>query len=255
MTTFGDLAWGNATRGGQLGALDRLAQTFAAVRFRLRRKLAASPSFGARSAGEIERMLSELELPHTEVVARAAALVEKLGPPALACHALRTFAWGGLLGLRDGLVWDRETFALGALLHDLGLAQRREDVPCFAVDGARQAADLLSTWGASDARRTTVADTISMHLRVAVPTTAGVEAHLVHAGAAVDVVGARLAQIVPKLRAIVLARHPRDGFEDYLIEALRREAATHPKTRIGLWVSLGFLDRIAATRRMFGGAA
>jgi hypothetical protein len=254
MTTFGDVSWARSTNGGRLGAIDRLRQTFAAVRFRLRSKLAGQPRVvGASSPEEIDRMIREVELPETTLVSRAAALVEELGPPVLANHALRTFAWGGLLGVRDGLAWDRETFALGALFHDLALARRTSNVPCFAVDSACQAADLLAEWDAPSAQQAKVADAISMHLRISVPPSVGVEAYLVNAGAAVDVVGARLAEVPPASRAHVLGLYPRDGIEDYLLEALGREAKANPRSRIGLWVSLGFLDRVSVARHRFGG--
>jgi hypothetical protein len=189
-------------------------------------------------------MTAELELPRTAAVESATSLVERLGPPSLANHALRTWAWGTLLGLRDGLTWDRETFALAALLHDLGLAQRSKGVTCFAVDGAWQANELLHTWGAPEYRRNAVADAICLHLRVAVPPELGVEAHLVHDGAGVDVIGSRLSAIPPETRARVLAKYPRGDLKEFLAGVLGREGRENPSSRMGLWVSFGFLDRV-----------
>jgi hypothetical protein len=85
-----------------------------------------------------------------------------------------------------------------------------------------------------------------LHVRIAVPTALGVEAHLVNAGAAVDVVGARFAGIPAAIRERVLARYPRHELKAYLIERFGAERARHPSSRMSLWVAMGFLDRIAA---------
>jgi hypothetical protein len=243
---FGDMEW--AQRGGGLLTWwERLAQVGAVVRFRVGQRLRRRPALvGARSAAEIDRMMAETELPRTGAVARAASLVAQLGPPSLAGHALRTYAWGTLLGLRDGLAWDRDVFALAALLHDLALARRTPNVACFAADGAAQSVALLEEWGVDARARRTVGDAICLHVRVEVPTTLGVEAHLVQRGAGVDVLGLGLAEVEPELQARVLERHPRGDLVDFLVDAFGRDVAAHPGTRMGLWVRHGFLERVRA---------
>ena len=169
------------------------------------------------------------------------------GPPALANHAYRTWAWGLFLGLRDGRSFDHESFALAALLHDLALPRRSGTSACFAADGAAQAQAELARWGAPREQQTCVGEAICLHLRTEVPVELGVEAHLVHAGAAVDLLGGgRLRAIPPRIRDHVLTTYPRGAVTSYLVERLARESAAHPDSRIALWVSLGFLKRIQA---------
>jgi hypothetical protein len=240
---FGDMEW--ARSGGRLSRAERIGQIWEIVRLRITQRLRARPkTFGARSPEEVDRMMREVELPASDLVERAASLVARLGPDALTGHALRTFAWGALLGMRDGLSWDSETFALAALLHDLALARRTSDVSCFAADGAVQASALLEEWGAPEELRWRVCDAICMHGRVAVPPNLGVEAHLVHGGAGVDAIGRGLSGIDPELRNRILARHPRGQLKAFLVDVFLREAREHPKSRMGLWVSFGFTDRI-----------
>ena len=241
---FGDVTWARRG-GGRLSWDERLGQIWEVVRFQLRERLRRRPrDLGARSAAEVDRMMTEVELPNTEPVARATELVTRLGPEALASHALRTFAWGTLLGLRDGLAWNRERFALAALLHDLALARRRDDVACFAADGAEQAMSELEAWGVDAPARETVGDAICLHVRVAVPRELGVEAHLVQRGAGLDVIGLGLRDLEPEVRRRVLERHPRGALKSFLVDALARDATRHRGTRMALWVSHGFLDRI-----------
>jgi len=189
-------------------------------------------------------MIREVELPRTELVERAAALVTEVGPDALAGHAFRTCDWGSLLGMRDGLSWDKETFALAALLHDLALARRDDRVGCFAADGAKQAVSLLEEWNVAEPLRRRIGDAICLHVRIAVPPDLGVEAHLVHDGAGLDVVGRRLSEVEPELRRRVLERYPRGDLKGFLADFFVQEAEKHPESRMGLWVSSGFVDRI-----------
>jgi hypothetical protein len=84
-------------------------------------------------------------------------------------------------------------------------------------------------------------------MRTAISAGFGTEAHLVHAGAAVDVIGgARFHEIPSAVRARVLAVYPRLELKAFLADALRREHREHPSSRMGLLVSLGFLDQVRA---------
>jgi hypothetical protein len=241
---FGDMDWARRS-GGRVSRVERLGQLWEVTRFRMAQWIRQKPrALGARSPDEIDRMLANVELPQTERVERAAALVTRLGPAALTGHVLRTFAWGSLLGMRDGLSWDRETLALAALLHDLALARRNDGVCCFAADGAMQAMTLLEEWNASEDVRHRVGDAICLHVRIAVPPKAGVEAHLVHDGAGLDVVGRRFSELEPELRRRVLDRYPRGELKTFLADFFARDAEKHPESRMGLWVSSGFADRI-----------
>ncbi len=244
MVRFGDMQWAAAT-GGSVNGLDRLRQIGSAVRAQLTLRLRSRPkAAGLATAAEVDRLLEEVRLPETPLVGRAVELVTTLGPASLTRHVLRTWAWGVVLGLRDGLSFDRETFALAALLHDVALSRRTTGVTCFAADGASQAMALLSQWGAPDAMRAKVGDAVCLHLRTEVPRAYGIEAHLVNAGAAVDVVGARLREVPIDVRKAILERYPRGDLKAFLVDVFERERAAHPTSRIALWVSLGFLDRV-----------
>jgi hypothetical protein len=236
---YGSLGWARATK-GHLTGLERLRQLWASVIARVR---ARRPPAGVRPF-EFEAALAETSLPDTPVVAASLALIESLGPPALVGHALRTYVWGSLLGLRDGLRWDRERFATAALLHDLALARRRQAFTCFAHDGAEQAVALLTSLGVQPRERELVGEAICLHLRIEVPVELGVEAHLVHAGAGLDVVGRRHRELPPALRHAVLARHPRLDLTDVLARLFQDEARLHPTSRIARWMQAGFLSFI-----------
>ena len=238
--TFGTVEWARAT-GGAVTGWTRLNQLRESIVFQLRDGLRRAPKeAGFAGADEVERAPRETTLPETELVEACHALVEGLGPEALVGHVVRTYVWGTLLGLRDGLTWDREVFACAALLHDVALARRDRTFACFAHDGAEQATAFLEERGVSGARVARVADAICLHLRVEVPTSLGTEAHLVHAGAGLDVVGRRVHELSGNVRAAVLERHPRGDVVDVLVRAFREERRLHPAARVGRWMALGF---------------
>lgn len=237
---YGSLAWARATK-GHLTGFERLRQLWAVAVAQLRLGRASPPGF---RADDVELALREAQLPDTPVVTACHALVDSLGPPSLVGHAVRTYVWGTVLGLRDGFSWDRELFAAAALLHDVGLARRRSTFTCFAHDGAEQALAFLESRGVEESRRARVADAVCLHVRVDVPPSLGVEAHLVHAGAGVDVVGRRLHELSPALCRAVLERHPRLDLVDVLARLFRDEHRNHPTARVGRWVQSGFLSFI-----------
>jgi hypothetical protein len=241
---YGSLEWARSTRGRLVG-LERIEQLWASAVFQLR---AMGRKRTRAEDADVELALRESALPTTPVVGACLELITSLGPPALVGHAARTYVWGTVLGLRDGLSWDRELFAVAALLHDVALANRRHDFTCFAHDGAEQSLTFLENNGLDEQQRVKVADAICLHLRVEVPASLGVEAHLVHAGAGVDVMGRRLHELSRPLRRAVLSRHPRLDLVDVLEGLFVEERRRHPEARISRWVQSGLLTFIRRNR-------
>lgn len=238
---YGDLEWATRT-GGRLRGVERVTQLFLAVKADLRLRFRKPEVPGSADAAAA---LEACELPSSPAVKSVLATVEGLGPPALVGHVLRTYAFGTVLGLQSGLTWDRELFAFSALLHDVALARRRDEHTCFAHDGALQAREVLTGLGVEPTRAHRVAEAVCLHLRVSVPVELGVEAHLVNAGAAVDVVGLRLGELSAEARETILDRYPRADVTAVLQRLLGDEGRRHPDSRAALWLSLGFSRAIA----------
>ena len=232
MRTFGTTSWA-ARRGGHLTRGERGAELarglLALARSRLQR--------AARRLGMAPRQLAlaarEVELPRTPLAAAALAKLEQV-PAWLAAHSLRTYAWGALLAVRDGVTWDDELGFAAAALHDLGLTCDGPE-PCFAHRGAELARATCLAAGASAARAAQVADAICQHLNVAAP--GGAEARLVRVGAGYDVAGDRFLELTAAQRGQVLARWPRADFAAQVSSSLQREAQRNPLTRAGFLCS------------------
>lgn len=244
MTSGSDLAWARR-RGGLLTRWDRLRLVGDFLRLQLRNRLVGPPPALSIATADIGAAIT---LPDSSLA--GAALAECMDgciPPVVA-HCLRTFAWGCLVGVGRKLRFDREALAVACLLHDIELGKvadrGRTACGCFACASGLHAQAFALRHGRDAAWAAIVGDAIALHLDPMVPLSRGAEAHLLQAGAAIDVIGLGLRAIPPAARATVLSRHPRDGFEDAFVECLEREAASEPNTRAGLLMSRGFATRI-----------
>jgi hypothetical protein len=177
-------------------------------------------------------------------------LLNRVSDPWLANHCLRTHLWAFLLGRSERRAFDEEALFVAAILHDLGLtaggaALAGRGAECFAVEGAFAAEAFLERAGALDGgRRRAVADAIAMHMNVRVPPGKGVEAYLLHEGAAFDVVGARFGEIGAATREQALARHPRLEMKAAIAEAMKAQSRGRPASRAALLCRLGFIGMI-----------
>lgn len=202
---------------------------------------------GFRNARAFAYEVDRLPLPDSRIAREAEELCLAAAPPMLVNHCLRTYAWGMILGERDGLRPDPELLYVAALLHDLALTDAYRDhapMPCFAARAAILATDWAGERGWPAHRCATLADAISLHLNARVRAEHGPEAQLLQAGAGLDVVGLRHWELQPATVAAVVARYPRHDMKRASPALFRAEA--HPRTRAQLldrWLMFGTLVR------------
>lgn len=174
--------------------------------------------------------LDAVPVPDSATASAAEALIAESLPLTLVNHSHRTYAFGALLGARDGLDWDAEPLYVAAMLHDLALGcTARRDEP-FERVGAHMARDFALERGWPEARADVVGRAIALHMEVGRATHERPEVALLHLGAAADVIGARLQDISPDTVAEVVERHPREGFKAFFADAIRDEARRHPRS-------------------------
>ena len=243
MSDFGTIAWGERS-GGELSTADRLRYVAQGVAMQVK-----AMSVGLRARlGIAPEQLDGVELPERppdSLLSRDAERhCRELSSPALFNHCLRTYAWGALLGRRDRLGYDEELLFVAAVLHDLGLTDGHlagpASPPCFAVQGAVAARDWALHHGCERDRADRLANAISLHVNPRVTPSAGIEEHLLAAGAAFDVIGARRREIATPLVAAALERHPRLGLKPEMNERSRAAARRGRSTRVAFGYRLGF---------------
>lgn len=186
-------------------------------------------------------LVMDREAPDTALARDVLDLAVASYPEPLLGHCLRTWVWAGLLGGRDGIVPDEELLYVACLLHDIALTDRfrPSEAACFAVHGGETARTTLIELGAETSYAEEVARAIGLHMDVQVPRAVGAEAHLLHAGAHLDVAGTRAGDLPRQAIREVVGKHPRDGFPACFGVLMRREAAERPDSRAAVLWRLG----------------
>jgi hypothetical protein len=238
LSEIGSKAWVQSTR-GTLTRPQRLRLTLDAARAEVSGLLARR----RRAAPTVDLgLVSDRQPPDTALAREVGALAAESLSDDWLRHSLRTWLWGELLAELDGIEYDAETFHIAALLHDLTLGPAYPTPPetgCFAVHGGDVARQLLTDRGAPADQAELVGDAIAAHFNVRVPRSWGAEAHLLNAGAYLDVVGRRRPELPPAVVTAVLDRYPRKGLEAAVFAAMAAEAQARPHSRPGVLWRLG----------------
>lgn len=156
-------------------------------------------------------------------------------------HSYRTYAFGTVLGRLGGLDVDRDLLFAAAMLHDLGLTTPTAQVD-FTMAGVRAARDVAAQVGLSSSATDTLLTAITLHHSPGVGPAHGPVAHLLSAGAAVDVVGLRSWTLAPDVLTDVTTAYPRLGFKREFTAAFRIEAAHVPAGRAAFLRRYGAFD-------------
>lgn len=246
-TSVGTYRW--SVSGGKLRRQDRVRLIGQALLTRI-----AGLSLHARNRlgftdTRLQRInLGAIRIPDSPVAQRATAHAKALSEPWLYNHCVRTYLWGAMLAQSDRIPFDEELLYVASILHDLGLTDAHrcqgQSCACFAVAGARAAQTFVSNMGWERERTQRLAEAISLHLNVRVGLTHGPEAHLLQAGAGLDLVGARVQEIGQANVSAVLLAHPRLGVQDGFVTTMKEQAREQPESRAAFLVGLGFIGLI-----------
>lgn len=235
-------AWVVAT-GGSLTAVQRRATRRAALGEaarlpvdRVRAALGRRPSTGMAPAAP----------PDSALVAAAVAAAADQGP-AMEAHGLRTWLFGDLLARVDGVVVDPEMMCVGGIAHDAGLAAAvpGED---FTVRSAAVAVQAFVDAGREleAGRAGRLRDAVVAHATPGVAVTDSPEGHYLRAGAGLDLVGLRLADLPADVVASVHQAHPSTGLRRSITRAVAAEGRAVPSGRFAVMNRLGFVGMLHA---------
>jgi hypothetical protein len=171
--------------------------------------------------------LEQLGVPDSPAARAAEEMSRDASTPSLFNHGFRSYAWGALLGVAEGMTFDAELFYVASLLHDVGLTPAYDHGGCFESDGADAARDLLNGLGWGPDRSERVGRAIYLHMHE-VEDEEPAEAHLLAWGTSVDVSGRRLTDIAEPVRDIVLGTYPRLGFKRHFLDLFTDQATRKP---------------------------
>ena len=161
---------------------------------------------------------------------RPKSLLRDLRPSEIVGHSYRTYCWARILARRDRVKHDPEVLYVAALLHDLGLAAPNGGkARCFTLVGAEKAVQLASQAGWSESSQLAVGQAITLHMNASVAANEGPEAHLLTAGAQLDVTGSRYWELSSIAREVGLESVSAQFLQTSAGALFSRRGAQQPK--------------------------
>ena len=178
--------------------------------------------------------IAGIPIPDSALAREATEFVQDASTRLLFDHSRRVFLWASLQGERLGLDYDPELLYVGAMFHDVGLAEgHRSAHERFEIDGANAARVFLERHGLPEERVMTVWESIALHATPEVPRYKQPEVRLVTLGVEYDVLGLHFEELSAHQREAVLAAHPRTGFKEGIVEAFSAGMRDKPETAFG----------------------
>jgi HD superfamily phosphodiesterase len=182
----------------------------------------------------IRTTIAGIAIPNSALAREATEYVRDASTQLMFDHSLRVFLWASLQGEKLSLDYDAELLYVGALFHDLGLAEgHRSEHERFEIDGANAARDFLERHGLPEEQVMTVWDSIALHTTRGVPNYKQPEVRLVSVGTQYDVLGMHYDTLTEQQREEVLEAYPRTGFKAGIVEAFSEGVRHKPEVAFG----------------------
>ncbi|MEO3975035.1 HD domain-containing protein [Streptomyces sp. CAU 1734] len=178
--------------------------------------------------------IAGVPVPDTALAREATELVRDTASPLIYHHSRRVYLFGALQGRNRDLSFDPELLYIGAMFHDLGLAERfHRSGRRFEVDSADEARRFLSARGVPEDSVRRVWTAIALHTTPGIPAFMEPEVALVTAGVEYDVLGIGFNDVSDTDRAEIVTHHPRPDFKRHILEAFTEGIRPKPETAFG----------------------
>jgi HD domain-containing protein len=182
----------------------------------------------------IRTTIAGIAIPNSALAREATEYVRDAFTQLMFDHSLRVFLWASLQGEKLSLDYDAELLYVGALFHDLGLAEgHRSEHERFEIDGANAARGFLERHGLPEDQVMTVWESIALHTTRGVPNYKQPEVRLVSVGTQYDVLGMHYDTLTGQQRQEVLDAYPRTGFKAGIVEAFSEGVRHKPEAAFG----------------------
>jgi hypothetical protein len=181
------------------------------------------------------RVLGDVAVPDTPLIARAMEYARLHSEPMLFNHAVRSWLFAVRLGQLQGIAHDAEVVAVGTLLHDIGLTDHAVGHKRFEVDGADAARVFAREQGLDERRVQLVWDTVALNSTPSIALYKEPEVALSTAGIALDFGGLQYDQIPQDEMKSVLAAFPRLDMKRGFTDAVCRIIETRAETTYDNW--------------------
>jgi hypothetical protein len=188
--------------------------------------MSSEPTGSSQTAG--------VAVPDTGLAREATALVRDTTNELIYDHSRRVYFFGSLQGRVRDLSFDPELLYIGAMFHDLGLAERfHGSGHRFEVDSADEARRFLRAHDVPEDSVRRVWTAIALHTTPGVPEFMEPEIALVTAGVEYDVLGIGYGDVTAAEREAITALHPRPDFKRRILAAFTDGIRPKPETTFG----------------------
>jgi hypothetical protein len=186
------------------------------------------------------------ELPRTPLTTEAHEAMERVLPPALFRHSVRTFLYGRAWARHHAVSFDEEGLLLVSLFHDAGLCAPYKDTRrAFQFNSGRALAQTLSGLGVDRRRINRLVDAVLHHFQPVPRWSYGPEAGLLHVGAYMDATGLRAWSVAREERRAIRCRYPRRVSTMRLLSLIAR-SIRGPQSCIGIMLPELYYERPGA---------
>jgi HD domain len=231
---IGSFDWGIQTR-GDLNSMDKINLSLKAIAMRLNRR------FRHQTSPIITNCT--MKLPDSRLIKQTLEYINDVHKEPIRNHCLRAFVIGDIFGQAEKLHYDKELYAISALLHDLGLEDNfcclHHGIDCFAIEGAKVAGNFLKEKSVSAAKVKIVEDAIAYHLNIKVHKPFA-EAYLLNKASATDTIGLYRHELSDAIAHEIMVKYPRLDFNIIVHQMLKKQCDIRPKSRIKFLYDNGF---------------
>lgn len=186
---------------------------------------------------------SALAVPDSSLAKEAAEVLREHSSDLLFNHSMRVYLFAAEQGRQQKLRFDAELLYVAAAFHDLGLSRNFSSAnERFEVDGANAARQFLTAHIVPEEQVQTVWEAIALHTTPGITQYLRPEIALLYSGVGLDVLGRGLDQFPSELREEIVARYPRNRFQEQFLQEYFEGFAHKPATTIGT-VNAGVCER------------
>jgi len=176
------------------------------------------------------RVLGGITVDDTPLIGRAMELARLHSEPFLFNHAVRSWLFAVRLGQLQGIPFDAEVLAVGALLHDLGLTNAFTGPRRFEIEGADAARTFARKEGLDDRRVQLIWDTVALNSTPSIALYKEADVALCTAGIGLDWGGFQHERIPSSEMKSILAAFPRLDMKNRFTDSVCSIVKTRPET-------------------------
>jgi hypothetical protein len=185
----------------------------------------------ARSALLNVRLMADIRMPDSPLIAGALEYARRVYDPYLFNHAVRSWLFAETIARVKGIDYDREVVAVGTLLHDIGLTASVSGPNRFEVNGADAVRSFITGKGSlSDRRAQLIWDLIALNSTPSLALHKEPEVAVGTMGIGLDYGGFGFDQIPPADMTNILKAFPRLRMKDSFAETCCRLVSAKPET-------------------------